>query len=396
MSELTLQTAPDLVLPVISTGEFTRRWRDGDFRSKESLGVAVRQAIPGPPVMKAMVDEKEGLDFQWVISGGDQRDLDHEWVNPRGIDWTGYLKGRGEGGLAPVLFAHQTRLLPVAGTSAIEVEGQKQVATGRFFSDHELGESGAAADLGRACRRLAPTGVMRASISFIPLAEAVTWNEKEEGLDFNAGTGVEWSLLPVAAYEGSRRLALSAGATEKDLKIVRTAVVKMLDGEDPDGRFLPRDLLEKTALELGKGRKFFTLSLDAIRQGLDTEDEEVKTEGKTSTSGPEPPKPKARSTIAIGKCPHCGGTHEAIEVRPRQKKPGMLGACPEVEEPIFVEVRATAVPPELAPAQDIQTAEFDLNAELPPNVEKQVAAAVQKLVNQRLEELTGLVSEEED
>lgn len=402
---------------VLTCREFEARWLDGEYRTKEGpLDVVVVKDAAGTPRLKSggnsvahLESQKEVFGFEWAITDGSRRDLEGDWVYPQGCHFEGYFEGRGVAGLAPVLHAHQDKKLPVAGTEQVVLRDQLWIARGRYFTDWELGFEPDQPHISKSLRRLAPTGVLRASIGFIPFGEHVAKAEGNQGLDFLLQWITEWSQLVIAANEGARRLALSVGLTEKDLSQIYQQQVRWLDGEG-GGLIVPRGDLERSVENLApRGKTFFSVgsgpeqfstnhseanmsstplagpivvertvhpgmngTVPTVQQPAAQQPVVVEQPAPAQSVQPPPPQPPPpgppTATVPVQRCV-CGNSHTAVKVKQLSApaagyEPGELwhGTCPDAAcgDPVYVQMKTfsagqvPAQPPQVA-AQPPQT-----------------------------------------
>ena len=184
--------------------------------------IAKRHDAPGAMLRKSLLTdlveaapEVDTRTLRFTITTG-AVDRDNDTVNPKGWKTANYLKN-------PVfLWAHDYSQLPIGKAIALEMTGDRLVASVKF-ADHPMAE---------AVYRLYKDGFMSAtSVGFQPLK--VVENEERRGYDFVEQDLLEFSAVPVPANPEALIEARSAGVDMTAMQTWAEAVIKGLKADSP-------------------------------------------------------------------------------------------------------------------------------------------------------------------
>jgi HK97 family phage prohead protease len=187
------------------------------------LAPAVLQLAESVALMRAAVCDvkaiKEDGDrvLEFVISDGSV-DRDFDRVNPKGWDLKAYRKN------PVVLWAHDSRQLPIARSLSVKLEEDQLVARAEFtpFELNPLGDM--------VFQLLSQKFLRTASVGFRPTA--VNPAEEEErrqrwGMNFEKQELLEWSVVPIPANAQALLRAHDAGINTRPLKAWAEQVLDM-------------------------------------------------------------------------------------------------------------------------------------------------------------------------
>ncbi|MCM2258749.1 MAG: hypothetical protein NDJ94_24205 [Vicinamibacteria bacterium] len=215
-------------------------------RRKEAPSGCIRKAYAASEV-KAV--EGAGRQLAWIVSTADV-DRDGDVVDPKGGDWSPWLKGGG-----PVLWAHNYRIppynIPVANGISMElVAGGKALRSVADFGEPGVWEFG---DLIYELCRPRENGQPRlrqASIGF--LTQEWSYDEERGGFNVVKYEGLEWSIVPIASNRESLSEAKALGT---DLRPLVKWAELVLDGAGEE-RLTRKDLADVfAALKLATTRE---------------------------------------------------------------------------------------------------------------------------------------------
>lgn len=190
--------------------------------------------------------EGDGKNYTFTISTG-AIDRDKDTLAVDGWNVANYLKAG-----APVLWAHQSRELPIGKASWVRAQAGALKARVEF----------APADVypfADTVRRLVDFGALKAtSVGFLPDFAKAAWNDERGGFDFKGQELLEFSIVPVPANAEALLDAKSAGI---DLAPVKAWAEQLLDSASGPGLWLPKDQAAAALKALAAPRIFVPVSL---------------------------------------------------------------------------------------------------------------------------------------
>lgn len=207
------------------------------FRAAAREGNAPEGAALRKGFTADSIKAEGGGQYTFTISTG-AIDRDRDTIAVAGWHTDAFLKAGG-----PVLWAHQSRDLPIGKAPWVKAQG------GALKARVEFAPAGLVpmADM---VRGLVDFGALRAtSVGFRPLAGKAAWNEERNGIDFMEQELLEFSIVPVPS---NPEALLDAKAAGIDLAPLKGWAERVLDGMEP-GLWLPRADVERAFKFAGTG-----------------------------------------------------------------------------------------------------------------------------------------------
>lgn len=326
---------------LLSSLEWRKRYLDGAIKEGDSRHVMMKLAPHGHVPMQV----KEDSDYvvEVYITGDDERDLDGDLISVKGWDWqTAYFSGRDVG---PFLWGHDRSLVPIGECDRIVPVGAKLKARQTFLTDEEYGYPEGAPNLARQVRLSVAKKLLKTSVGFVPVELA--WNDKAGGFDIAKQIGVEVSWVPVASYSGAWVVGKALGL---DLSFAYDWAIKILDGDDEHGVWIPRDQLEITAKELGKPISYFTFRKEPRMAGTPAGEDEVPVPKEEPTKEPAETAPTAPEVMVRSPygCDQGFSGLKRYEAETKEEGGGdqqlYWAVCEKSGKPFYVEIKTASSP----------------------------------------------------
>lgn len=188
---------------------------------------------PGVPLVKSYTADSikaEGdRSYTFTISTG-SIDRDKDTLAVDGWRVSNFLKSGG-----PVLWAHQSRDLPIGKAPWVKVQGGALKARVEFAPEEVY-------PFAETVRRLVDFGALKStSVGFLPDFEKAAWNEQRGGFDFKGQELLEFSIVPVPSNPEALQEAKDAGI---DLAPLKGWAERILDGAEGPGLWVPKHQAE--------------------------------------------------------------------------------------------------------------------------------------------------------
>lgn len=205
-----------------------------------------------------------------------QRDRDRDTISAAGWKLDNFLKN------PVVLFAHNSRALPIARDEGLTVDESGIVGTPRFC-DPEMNP------LGPMVERMLRGGFLNAaSVGFLPLVWQI--NEQERGYDFIEQELLEYSIVPIPANPGALVIARSAGI---DITPLKDWLVQTLDEWPKDAPVpISREVAERSLQIVSRDPIQLTVPKD-LTDRLATIETNLAALSEKVSAAATPPAPKS-------------------------------------------------------------------------------------------------------